>query len=192
MKNLIVIASSAGGPEALKILVPSLPKNIAASIVVIQHMPIGFTDFFARRLDDLSEIDVREIKNDIRVKRGKVYIAKSGSQIRLVKNIRSVYFKSFEDKTDNLLKPSADKFLETLKPVYYDRYICVVLSGMGNDATRGIENLKEHNNAYVICQNEESSKVFSMPGSVIEKGYADEVLDINDIAPRLVELTKSI
>ena len=104
MKNLIVIASSAGGPEALKILIPSLPKNIAASIVVIQHMPIGFTDLFARRLDDLSEIDVREIKNDIRVKRGKVYIAKSGSQIRLVKNIRSVYFKSFEDKTDNLDK----------------------------------------------------------------------------------------
>ena len=68
----------------------------------------------------------------------------------------------------------------------------IVLSGMGNDATRGIENLKKHNNAYVICQNEESSKVFSMPGSVIEKGYADEVLDINDIAPRLVELTKSI
>lgn len=182
-QKLVFIASSTGGPRSLHQVIPYIPKNIDAPVVLVQHMPKGFTKSLANRLDELSHITVTEAKNGDILEKGHVYIAPGGMHLKIEGNSPDkMRCNVYMDEYINGLRPCADITLESLKGSPFDEIICVVLTGMGSDATKGIIKLSETNSIYTISQDEESCIVYGMPRAIAEAGMSDEVLPLSKIA----------
>ena len=189
-KRLIAIASSTGGPKALQQVICKLPKNINAPILIVQHMSEGFTKSLAARLNELSEVKVVEATGGERLEKGTVYLARGGSQMRVVKKGSDYVIDiNTEEPARNGLKPCADIMMESLANLVFDDITCVVLTGMGGDGTMGIRQLNEASNIYVIGQDEATSTVYGMPKVVHEAGLTDIVLPLDRIAD---EITKNV
>ncbi len=189
-KRLVAIASSTGGPKALQQVICKLPKNINAPILIVQHMSEGFTKSLAARLNELSEVKVVEATGGERLEKGTVYLAKGGSQMRVVKKgSEYVIDINTTEPARNGLKPCADIMMESLANLVFDDITCVVLTGMGGDGTMGIRQLNEASNIYVIGQDEATSTVYGMPKVVYEAGLTDVVLPLGQIAE---EITKNV
>jgi two-component system chemotaxis response regulator CheB len=182
-RQLVVIASSTGGPKALQQVVPLITKNLDCSVLIVQHMPEGFTLSLANRLNELSSVRVKEAEHDELLSKGVVYIAKGGNQIRLNSFSNGSYQLSVTAEAARRgLRPCADILFESLIQSDFNKIICVVLTGMGSDGTLGIKQLKEKKNVYVIAQNEATCTVYGMPKVVAEAGLVNEVLPLNQIA----------
>ncbi len=187
-KRLVALVCSTGGPKALQSVIPKLPKNLAAPMLVVQHMPAGFTDTMAHRLDELSEIKVKEASEGDVLKNGTVYIAKGGTHLA-VKEDRgrvSIYF----DDTPPIggLKPCGNIMYSSICNLFcYDEIVCVVLTGMGADGTKGIMELAGHKQLHVIAQDEKTSTVYGMPKAIYESGLTDVVCELNKIAEEIVK-----
>ncbi len=189
-RRLIAIASSTGGPKALQQVICKLPKNINAPILIVQHMSEGFTKSLAARLNELSEVKVVEATGGERLEKGTVYLAKGGSQMRVVKRGSDYVIDiNTEEPARNGLKPCADIMMESIANLVFDDITCVVLTGMGGDGTMGIRQLNENSNIYVIGQDEATSTVYGMPKVVYEAGLTDVVLPLGKIAE---EITKNV
>lgn len=189
-KRLIAIASSTGGPKALQQVICKLPKNINAPVLIVQHMSEGFTKSLAARLNELSEVTVVEATGGERLEKGTVYLARGGSQMRVVKKgSEYVIDINTQEPARNGLKPCADIMMESLANLVFDDITCVVLTGMGGDGTMGIRQLNEASNIYVIGQDEATSTVYGMPKVVFEAGLTDVVLPLSKIAE---EITKNV
>jgi len=186
-KKIIAIASSTGGPKALQMVIPKLPANIAAPVVLVQHMPAGFTGTLASRLNEMSAINVKEAEEGDVLKPGNVYIAKGGSHMQVVKRGRDFVIALNDEPPRNSLKPCADIMYESLENLDLDEITCVVLTGMGSDGTRGIGKISAGKNIYVIAQDELSSTVYGMPRMVMEAGLTDEVVPLNFIADAITK-----
>jgi two-component system chemotaxis response regulator CheB len=116
------------------------------------------------------------------LKKGTVYIAKGGKHLRVVKKGKDLVIALGDDAPRNTLKPCADIMYESLMDLAVDEYVCVVLTGMGSDGTRGIGQLSQRKNCYVIAQDEASSTVYGMPRMVKEAELTDEVVSLGSIA----------
>ncbi len=187
-KKLIALACSTGGPKALNSLIPMLPKNLDAPMLIVQHMPEGFTNSLAQRLDELSAIHVKEAENGEQIQKGVVYIAKGGSQLRLKQSGKSNLLQVTVEEARNGLKPCADIMYESLLDCDFDEIICVVLTGMGADGTLGISQLNNKKNIYVISQTKETCIVYGMPKVVAEAGLSDEVVPLEKIADSIIKI----
>ncbi|MBO4762787.1 MAG: chemotaxis response regulator protein-glutamate methylesterase [Lachnospiraceae bacterium] len=186
--RLVAIASSTGGPKALQQVLPLLPPNLAAPVVLVQHMPESFTGSLASRMNEISKINVKEAENGDILKKGWVYIAKGGRHLRIEKK-GSEYVLVFDNSpARNGLRPCADIMYESIKELDFDEITCVVLTGMGSDGTRGIGGLSEVKNTYVIAQDEASSTVYGMPRMIKEAGVTDEILPLGEIAEAIVRI----
>ncbi len=181
-EKLVAIACSTGGPKALHQVIPLLPGNLNAPVVLVQHMPEGFTGTLATRLNELSKVNVVEASEGTVLKKGTVYIAKGGKHLRVVKKGKDLVIALGDDAPRNTLKPCADIMYESLMDLAVDEYVCVVLTGMGSDGTRGIGQLSQRKNCYVIAQDEASSTVYGMPRMVKEAELTDEVVSLGSIA----------
>ncbi len=182
-RKLIVIACSTGGPKALQQVVPLLPKDLDCSILIVQHMPEGFTLSLARRLDELSQIEVKEAEHGETLRKGVAYIAKGGSQMRLTNLENGTQQLSVTiEGARNGLKPCADILFESLVHTDYNDITCVVLTGMGGDGTNGIKQLNEKKNIYVIAQDEVTCTVYGMPKVIAETGLVNEVVPLDQVA----------
>ncbi|NLZ81747.1 MAG: chemotaxis-specific protein-glutamate methyltransferase CheB [Clostridiales bacterium] len=182
-RKLVAIACSTGGPKTLQSIIPYLPKELNASVLIVQHMPKGFTHSLAARLDDVSQISVKEASNGEVLQKGMVYIAQGGRHMRLVKSGRENYKIAItDDPPRDALKPCANIMYEDLAKSFYDEIVCVVLTGMGSDGTEGIKSLAIHNKVYVIAQDEASSVVYGMPKMVAQAGLVDEIVPLKEIA----------
>lgn len=189
-KRLVVIASSTGGPKALQVVISMLPKNLNAPVLVVQHMSEGFTKSLAERLNEQSEITVVEAQGGERLEKGKVYVAKGGSQMRLNKKAGDYILDiNVTEPARNGLRPCADILFESIAELDYDDISCVVLTGMGGDGTMGIRRLNDSNNTYVIAQDEQTSTVYGMPKVVYEAGLTDVVRPLNEIADEIMKNT---
>lgn len=186
--KLVAIACSTGGPRALQSVIPMLSGKLDAAVLIVQHMPEGFTNSLAMRLNELSKLEVKEAEDGDIPRKGVVYIAKGGSQMKLVQD-KSGLFKLSVQKEEprNGLRPCADIMYESLVSSNYDEITCVVLTGMGGDGTQGIKKLSEQKNTYVIAQNNETSTVYGMPKVIFESGLVDEVLPLNDIFAAIIK-----
>ncbi len=181
--KLVALACSTGGPKALHTVIPSLPKNLNASVLIVQHMPGGFTKSLADRLNELSQVEVKEAEDGEILRKGTVYIAKGGYQMRLKKQADGQYYLSVtKEPARHGLLPCADIMYESLADTNFDQITCVVLTGMGGDGTAGIRQLGKKQNIYVIAQNEETSIVYGMPKVVKDAGLVDEVVPLTDVA----------
>jgi Chemotaxis response regulator containing a CheY-like receiver domain and a methylesterase domain len=186
--KLVVIACSTGGPKALHSVVPYLPENLDASVLIIQHMPGGFTKSLADRLNELSKLTVKEAEDGEVIRKGTVYIAKGGCQMRLNNREDGQHYLTVTvEPARHGLLPCADITFESLEQIEIDQIVCAVLTGMGSDGTAGISKILKKQNLYVIAQNEETSIVYGMPKVVKEAGFVDEVVALNKVSEAIVK-----
>lgn len=184
--RLVVIGSSTGGPTALHNIIPKLPKDFPVPVLIVQHMADWMTGPFANRLNDVSELTVKEATQAEEIKAGTVYVAKGGYHLTVDwDGSRSTVFLDDSAPVENL-KPCVDKLLESLVHSLYDEIICVILTGMGQDGTAGLMKLSEAKDIYVITQDEESCTVYGMPRSVYQKGLTNIVCNLDEIATQII------
>lgn len=185
--KIVAIASSTGGPHALQSVIPRLPRNLNAPILLVQHMPKGFTQSLAERLDELSSLRVKEASDGEELRKGTVYIAKGGVHMKVHRSSAGRYYIRYSDEPiRDGVKPNASYMFESLMDCGFENVVCVVLTGMGADGTEGIAALRENDNTYVIAQDEETCTVYGMPGSVVKSGLADAVLPLEQIAQEII------
>ncbi len=185
-RKLVAIASSTGGPKALQSVVKNLPANLDAPVLIVQHMPKGFTKSLAERLDSLSQVKVKEACEGDILEKGHVYIAAGGAHMKVfTENARNVIHYSDEPLREGV-RPCANYMYESIAETDFERITCVVLTGMGCDGTQGIKNLKKKKNIYVITQNQESSVVYGMPKSVSVNGLSNREVPLEEIAQEII------
>lgn len=180
----VIIASSTGGPGALSTVLAGLPDNFPRPIVIVQHMPPGFTASLAKRLDALSPLTVREAIERHRPMPGEVWIAPGG--VHLVFDDRGCMLYSSEAPHLGV-RPAADLTLESAVDVWGGGVVAVILTGMGVDGARGARKLKRAGGK-VLAQDEQTSVVYGMPRAVAEMGLADEIRPLSDVAAALRNL----
>lgn len=184
--KVVAIASSTGGPKALQAVIPRLPKNLKAPVVVVQHMPAGFTASLAERLDSLSEVHVKEAAEGDILEPGTVYIAMGGKHLNVI-TMASKYTIHYSDEPSREgVKPCANYMYESLAGSKFDQVVCVVMTGMGADGTKGIQNLREKKKLHVIAQESSTCAVYGMPRSIVNAGLADQIVPLEHIAQEII------
>ena len=188
-KKLVALACSTGGPKALQSVIPFLPKELDAPVVLVQHMPPVFTKSMDDRLDDLSKIRVKEAEHGERLQKGCVYIAPGGKHLKVAKTADGNNSIVLDDATPAIggLKPCANLMYDSLTGSSYDEIVCVVLTGMGADGTNGILSLGRSKPIRVIAQNEETCVVYGMPKAIYEAGVVDEVVPLDEVAQTITK-----
>jgi two-component system, chemotaxis family, protein-glutamate methylesterase/glutaminase len=177
-RRLVVVASSTGGPSALNVLVKGLPSTLGAAVAIVQHMPAGFTASLAARLDSAGTLRCAEATSEDMLVEGEILVAPgdrhmistSNGHIRLVRLLPV-----------NGVRPAADVTLQSVAPIWRDRLLCVVLTGMGVDARDGARAVKLYGGR-VIAQDAATATIYGMPGAVTAAGLADQVLPLDQIA----------
>lgn len=187
VNNAVIIGSSTGGPKALYHIIPKLPVNINAAILVVQHMPPGFTRSLAEGLNAHSSVDVREANNGDRLQNGSVLVAPGGCQMTLERRGGVYRTVVHRDLSDNMYKPSVDILLESAAVLKFSRLVAVILSGMGSDGSRGIVKVRQHKGSFAIVQDRETSVVFGMPGAAVKTGKVNAVTSLDRIAAEILE-----
>ncbi len=184
---LVVIGASTGGPQALMELIPKLPAGLGASVLVIQHMPEKFTGFLAERTNSISGMEVREAGEGDLILPGRILVAPGGKHLFLGENRGRPSVTLFpRNDLQKTACPSIDFAMTSLAPVFRERMIGVILTGMGKDGTAGCASIRKHGGT-VICQDRNSSLIYGMPGSVEAEGLADRIVPLQDIARVIVE-----
>lgn len=186
--KIVALACSTGGPKALQSVIPFLPKNLDAPIVLVQHMPAGFTKSMADRLNEVSEIAVKEAADGEKLVKGCIYVAPGGMHMEVKKNTDGSHRIALNDMPAiGGLKPCANITYDSLSHCGFDEVVCVVLTGMGADGTNGILSLGQHKPIYVISQNAQTCVVYGMPKAIAESGVVDEVVPLTDVAKAITK-----
>ena len=183
--GIVSIGTSTGGPKALQEIIPKLPKDFPVPIVIAQHMPPNFTKPFAERLDQLSQLSVKEAEEGEAIKPGIVYIAPGRGHMRLKRRGIETLVTISEDKEEFIYRPSVDALMLSVADCFPGRSLGVILTGMGNDGAKGCKKIKE-TGGRVFAQNEESCVVYGMPRAVVEAGLADKVISLEEMAGEII------
>lgn len=187
--KLFVIASSTGGPKALQSVVPIFPAGFPYPIVIVQHMPVGFTASLASRLDELSPLHVKEAEDGEILKKGYIYIAQGGKQCELIQKEAGKYAFSENDKpARGGLRPCADIFFESLVNTSLEEVICGVLTGMGADGSKGIQTIKACKKVKVVAQDEKTCVVYGMPRAAKLLGVVDDMVPLDKVAGMMMKI----
>ena len=182
--KLVIIGSSTGGPNALQQVVPRLPGNLTAAVLIVQHMPSGFTKSLANRLNDTSQLEVCEAQEGDELLNGKVYVAPGGYHMML----RSKTLLGLNQNPPvHSVRPAVDVTMESAVGFYGSRIVAVILTGMGFDGSRGAAAVKLAGGKTVV-QDEATCIVYGMPRVVVEMGKADRILPIHNIADEIVAM----
>ncbi|MCR5673920.1 MAG: chemotaxis-specific protein-glutamate methyltransferase CheB [Lachnospiraceae bacterium] len=186
-RRIVAIASSTGGPKALMDVIPYLPASLPVPVLLVQHMPQGFTASLADRLDELSKVSVSEAVEGDMLTPGHVYIAPGGKHMKVEKRGGSHFIKYSDEPNREGVKPSANYMYESLIDCDFDEIICVVLTGMGADGTAGIKNLDLKKKTYIIAQDQDTSTVYGMPKAIAMTGLVSEVVPLGNIAEQITK-----
>ncbi len=187
-KKLVAIGTSTGGPQALQNVITRLPGDLPCGVVVVQHMPPGFTRALADRLDSISAISVKEAEHDDIIQPGHVYIAPGNYHMRVKQegSIRKIQL-SQEPPVGNH-RPAVNVLFDSVASVKKE-LVSVIMTGMGCDGCEGMKKIKQQG-GYSIAQDEETSVVYGMPKAVVDAGLADEVRPVQEIAAAIVAAVK--
>lgn len=181
--KVVVIGTSTGGPKAIPEILSRLPSNIPASILIVQHMPKGFTGSFAEHLNWCTSLEVREAGQDDKVLPGKVLIAPGDRHMQ----VDSSTIKLTEDPEVNFVRPSVDVTMKSVARSFGANSIGVILTGMGSDGAQGMKDIKAAGGR-TIAQDPKGCIIPSMPSSAIGLGIVDEVLPLNEIARKILKI----
>lgn len=179
----VVIGASTGGPKALTTVISALPKNLGFPILIVQHMPVGFTKAFANRLNNTCNIKVVEAEKGQTIEKDIVYIAPGGYHMEVSR-----------DKKINLtlepaiwgVRPAVDKLFISAGKVYNKNLVSIVLTGMGKDGADGSIKVKE-NGGFTVAEHESTCTIYGMPKSAIETGIIDEILPLGQIPSKIIK-----
>lgn len=183
--QILCIAVSTGGPNALAELIPHLPADLAVPVVIVQHIPPVFSKALADRLHVKSPLDVAEGEAGAVIRPGQVWIAPGDFHMTVERHATSVSLQLNQAPPENSCRPAADVLFRSVAHVYGAATLGLVLTGMGYDGKKGAEEIVRQG-GHVIAQDEASSVVWGMPGAVAETGIAEEVLPLNKIAQAIV------
>jgi two-component system, chemotaxis family, protein-glutamate methylesterase/glutaminase len=189
-RQVVVIASSTGGPRALYDIIPRLPADLPAAVLVVQHMSEGFTKMLAERMDRVSELRIKEAEDGDVVHPGQVYFAPGNYHMVVESRSDQEIIRLHQSPPRNSVRPSADVTLEAVAKLYGSNCLAVILTGMGHDGTAGAKLLKQAGGR-ILAQNEETCVVFGMPKSAIEAGIVDAVLPLESFSDQIVRLVKA-
>jgi len=181
---VVVIGTSTGGPRALQSVLTSLPADLPAAVLVVQHMPPGFTRSLAQRLNQASRLVVQEAANGDRLARGLVLLAPGDYHLKF-RRAKQVELDQGPRRCH--VRPAVDVTMESAVEFHGAGVIGVVLTGMGDDGTDGARRIKDAGGV-VIAEHESTSVVYGMPASVVRAGLADRVVPLPKVASTLVEL----
>lgn len=186
--EIIGIGISTGGPNALTKMIPMLPGELKAPVLIVQHMPPLFTASLATSLNNKSNLTVKEAENGDIIEPGRVLIAPGGKQMKIVAAADGIArkIKITDDPPENSCKPSVDYLFRSIAQHYVGRATGVIMTGMGSDGSKGLVQMKT-NGSMIIAQNEETCTVYGMPKEPIESGVADIVVPLEKIAQEIVK-----
>lgn len=184
-EKVISIGVSTGGPKALSTIIPTIPPDINASILIVQHMPPGFTKALAKHLNRISKIEVKEAEEGDALVSGKVFIAR-GDHHLTVKRHKHTYLASLNQNGHvSSFRPSIDVLMQSTARYFQNKNIGVIMSGMCHDGVEGVRHIK-NNHGTVIAQDESTSAIFGMNQIAIQLGLADHVVALDKIVPTIL------
>ncbi len=191
--EIIGIGISTGGPNALSAMIPTLPADLKAPVLIVQHMPPLFTKSLANSLNKKSKIEVVEAQNNDKIEPGKVYIAPGGKQMKIVAGADGISrkLKITDDPPINSCKPSADYLFSSIAQHYVGRATGVIMTGMGSDGTEGLLQMK-NTGSLIIAQDEATCTVYGMPKKPTESGITDVIAPLNKIADEIIKTVNII
>lgn len=187
LKKLVCIGTSTGGPRALQAVLAKLPADIQAPVVIVQHMPPGFTKSLANRLDSLSQIKVKEAEDGEVLKNGVAYITPGGYHLKLKRNFEGLVIQLDQSLPRSGHRPSVDVMFESISAIPDFAKIAVIMTGMGADGAKGLIQLKKSGKVKAIAESMETSIVFGMPKAAISTNLVDEVQDVEDITKTILK-----
>ncbi len=185
--KVVALACSTGGPKSLQSVIPYLPASLDAAVLIVQHMPAGFTASLADRLNELSQVRVKEAEEGELIEKGTVYLAPGGKHLCVRNRGKDHYIVISDEAPRGGLKPCANIMYESLMDSSYDELTCVVLTGMGADGTDGITQLSKKKKIHVVAQNKETCVVYGMPKVIAESGMVDKVVPLNEVADAITK-----
>jgi two-component system, chemotaxis family, protein-glutamate methylesterase/glutaminase len=188
----VAIGTSTGGPVALSKILPSLPRDFATPVIVVQHMPPGFTRPLADRLNACSEVSVVEARDGMLLRKGQVLIAPAGRHLRLRRSHSSdeAEVALTPDEGCSLHVPSVDVTTASVAEFYGSSTLAAILTGMGQDGIVGLQRVKDRG-GFVIGQDAQTCVVYGMPRAAARAGLVDLVLPLEQISAALCDLTNS-
>jgi two-component system, chemotaxis family, protein-glutamate methylesterase/glutaminase len=185
--EIIVLGISTGGPQALRNLIPQLPADLPVPIAVVLHMPIGYTELYARKLDQLSSLAVCEAADGIELRAGSVFIAPAGRHLSLRRNERGAVVTHLDIRPlDTPHRPSVDVLFQSAADVCSSHVLGIVMTGMGEDGREGSAWIKAKGGT-IFTEAEESCVVYGMPRSVVDAGLSDRAVALENLADAIVE-----
>jgi two-component system, chemotaxis family, protein-glutamate methylesterase/glutaminase len=186
--DAIVIGISTGGPQGLKYLIPQLPEDFRIPIAIVLHIPAGFTEMYAARLDELSELKVMEAKEGDSLRPGLVLIAPGGRHLTFRRSADgSVAAHVDPQPFDTLHTPSVDVLFESAAETFGDRVLGIVMTGMGSDGKQGAARIKARGGR-IYTEAEETCVVYGMPAAVVEAGLSDKSIALDRLAEAMLEV----
>ena len=184
--DIVAIGTSTGGPLALQHVLIDLPENFSKPIVMIQHMPATFTPAFAKRLDQICKISVKEAEDGDQLKPGLALLAPGGKQMLIEGRAGNAVIRIIDSEPSLTYKPSVDVTFRSINNIFPGKTLAIVLTGMGADGREGARILKSQGSE-VWAQDEESCVVYGMPAAIVESGLADNILNINDFSQAILK-----
>ncbi len=184
-RDVVAIASSTGGPAALQVILSSLPRDLPAGIVIVQHLTEGFSQTLADKLNSVSSLEVRLCSGMEDIRPGVALLAPSGFHLTVRKIGARLLTVLGSEPADALHKPSADVLFSSVANACAEKCCAVILTGMGDDGARGMKEIKDRG-GFTIAQNEATSVIFGMPKAAIEMGAVHMVVPVGEIAARIM------
>lgn len=185
--KIVAIGTSTGGPRALQEVLTKLPGNLPCSIVIVQHMPPGFTKSLAERLNSLCALTVKEAEHNDVVRHGLVLIAPGNYHMTLEREGNKTVIKLNQNPPIGGHRPSVDPMLQSVAKLYGNRAVGVILTGMGHDGSKGIADIKRQQ-GYTIAEDQSTAVVFGMPKSAIALGVIDKVVPLHHVAEQIIKV----
>lgn len=191
LENIVVIGTSTGGPKALHQVIPNLPSSINAAILIVQHMPPGFTKSLAERLDAISEIKVKEAENNELILPGCAYIAPGDYHLTVdtkhFAGTKQLYISLDQTPPYGGHRPSVDVLFNSVADKFWSRVIGVIMTGMGRDGADGLATIKDQG-GFTIAEDKSTCIVYGMPRAAVQTGKVDKVVPLANISEEILLL----
>ena len=187
--DIVVVGVSTGGPQGLKAVIPPLPADFPVPVAIVLHMPIGYTEGYARRLDEMSALTVVEARDGDPVRAGIVHFAPAGQHLSFRRDATGRVVTSLDIRPlDTPHRPSVDVLFQSAADTFGDRVLAVVMTGMGSDGREGAAWIKARGGC-VLTEAQETCVVYGMPRSVVEAGLSDAAVPLPALADAILERT---